>query len=365
MSAGLEATFNKRFEGGPQIRIDQFAVAAGPGVTVLFGPSGVGKTTVLRCLAGLERPDQGTIRFENEVWFEPSRGAFLPPSKRRLGFVPQEYALFPHLNVEQNIAYGLRELPAADRQTRLSQTLDWLELEPLAKRQPRELSGGQQQRVALARAVARRPKLLLLDEPLSALDSPTRVRLRAELRQLLLQLAVPAILVTHDRNEALALGDQIAVMDAGAIVQQGRVDEVFSHPANVQVAGIVAVETVQPGRVIGNADGLVAVAIGQQKLTALAKDLPPDTTDVYVCIRAENVILVKGEAPQSSPRNSLEATVLRLTHEVPLVRVDLDCGFPLLAFLTRQACEELALRDSDRVRALIKAPHIHLIPRRG
>jgi molybdate transport system ATP-binding protein len=363
MSAGLEARFDKRFAGGAQIRIEQFAVAGGPGVTVLFGPSGAGKSTVLRCLAGLERPDQGNIRFENEVWFEAARGTFLPPSKRRLGFVPQEYALFPHLNVEHNVAYGLRELPAAERRTRLRETLDWLELEDLAKRQPRELSGGQQQRVALARAVARRPRLLLLDEPLSALDAPARVRLRAELRQLLLHLAIPAILVTHDRNEALALGDQIAVMDAGCIVQQGRVDEVFSRPANVQVAGIVAVETVQPGRVIGSADGLVIVAIGQQKLTALAHDLPPNTTDVYVCIRAEDVILVKGEAPHSSPRNSLDATVRRLTQEVPLVRVELDCGFPLLALLTRQACEELALRENDRVLALIKAPHIHLIAR--
>jgi len=364
MSEGLEASFDKRFTGGAHIHLDHFTVADGPGVTVLFGPSGVGKTTVLRCLAGLEKPEQGSIRYGNEVWLDTDSRAFLSPSRRRLGFVPQEYALFPHLTVEHNVAYGLRELPDAERGQRLRETLAWLELESLATRFPRELSGGQQQRVALARAVARRPRLLLLDEPLSALDVPARARLRSELRRLLLQFGVPAILVTHDRTEALALGDQLDVMHSGTIVQQGPVDEVLSRPANLAVANIVGVETVLPGCVAGIVEGLVTIALGNQMLTAWAPDLPADTGDVYVCIRAEDVILAKGELPPSSPRNCLEATVVRLTQEAPMVRVELHCGFPLLALLTRRACEEMALQENHRVRALIKAPQIHVIAHR-
>jgi len=360
---GISASFAKRFPNGAQVRVDQLRTSGRAGITVLFGASGAGKTTVLRCLAGLERPDEGTIGFGSELWSDASDGTFVPPARRRLGFVPQDYALFPHLSVERNIGYGLKELPSSERRTRVFETLRWLGLEGLERRTPRELSGGEQQRVALARAVARRPNLLLLDEPLSALDAPTRLRLRGELRRLLLQLELPSLLVTHDRTEALALGDDLAVMDAGRIIQQGPVQEVFSRPASLAVAGIVAVETVLAGRVTGGRDGLVTVALGGQKLTAVAHDLPPDANEVYVCIRAEDVILVKGEALQSSPRNCLPAVVRRLVPEGPLVRVELDCGFSLLALLTKPGCEELGLRENDSVLALIKAPQIHLIAR--
>jgi molybdate transport system ATP-binding protein len=152
-------------------------------------------------------------------------------------------------------------------------------------------------------------------------------------------------------------------MDAGKLVQQGPVQEVFRRPASLAVAVIVAVETVQVGRVTGSADGLVTVALGGQQLIAVAQDLPPETSEVYACIRAEDVVLVKGEALQSSPRNCLSAVVRRLVPEGPLMRIELDCGFPLLALLTKPGCEELALRENDRVLALIKAPQIHLIAR--
>jgi len=232
----------------------------------------------------------------------------------------------------------------------------------LEKRLPKELSGGQQQRVALARAVARRPDLLLLDEPLAALDAPTRQRLRGELRRLLKEAAIPSVLVTHDRTDALVLGDDLVVMDGGRLLQQGPVHEVFSRPANLAVAGIVAVETVQPGRVLERGD-LVTIAIGENRLLGLAGDLPPRTTDVFVCIRAEDVILTKGEPVWRSPRNSLNAVVRELTLEGPMVRIDLDCGFALSALLTRQACDELGLKAGERVLALVKAPNVHLIPR--
>ena len=227
---------------------------------------------------------------------------------------------------------------------------------------PKELSGKQQQQVALTHAITRRPKLLLLDEPLAALDAPTRQRLRAELRRLLKEAAIPSVLVTHDRTDALVLGDDLVVMNEGRTLQQGPVPEVFSRPASLAVAGIVAVETVQPGRVLERGD-LVTIAIGEQKLVALGGDLPLETKNVYVCIRAEDVILMKGEPVRSSPRNCLTAIVRGFTPEGPMVRIDLDCSFSLSALLTTQASEELGLKVGESVLALVKAPNVHLIPR--
>ena len=356
----LTANFRKKFPGGPEIVADDLRI--GGGITVLFGASGSGKTTILRCLAGLETPDDGKITFSNQVWFLKNGKILLPPRKREVGFVPQDYALFPHLIVADNIGYGLQELPANERTARVTETLRWLGLDGLEHRLPRELSGGQQQRVALARAVVRRPKLLLLDEPLAALDTPTRLRVRGELRQLLRQLSIPAILVTHDRLETLALGDEVVVMHGGRNVQCGVTPEVFSRPANLAVAEITAIETIQSGKVLGVQDGLATVAVGEVQLTALAADLPSDAGDVYVCIRAEDVVLMRADRIQSSPRNRLSVVIRSLADEGPMVRVNLDGGFPLVAYLTRQACEELALDEGVKLVAFVKAPQIHLIP---
>ena len=362
MSGGIEANFVKRFTGGPEIRVESMRTGESASVTVLFGPSGAGKTTVLRCLAGLLRPEEGKIGFGGQEWSDASRGFFLAARERGVGFVPQEYALFPHLSVERNVAYGLNGLDGLNVKSRVAEMIQWLGLEGLEKRLPKELSGGQQQRVALARAVARRPKLLLLDEPLAALDVPTRQRVRGELRRLLKEAVIPSVLVTHDRTDALVLGDDLVVMNEGQLLQQGRVHRVFSRPANLTVAGIVAVETVQPGRVLDRGE-LVTVAIGEQRLLALGTDLPPEIKEVFVCIRAEDVILMKGEPARSSPRNCLSAVVRGLTAEGPMVRIDLDCSFPLSVLLTRQASEELGLKQGERVLALVKAPNVHLIPR--
>jgi len=356
----LTANFQKQFPGGPRIVADDLRI--GSGITVLFGASGSGKTTILRCLAGLERPQIGTISFGQEGWFDSAKKVFQPPRKRGVGFVPQDYALFPHLSVARNVSYGQQELPAAERASRVTEISRWLGVEGLEHRLPSELSGGQQQRVALARAVACGPKLLLLDEPFAALDLPTRSRVRSELRQLLRQLGIPTILVTHDRLEALALGDAVVVLHDGLNVQQGAVHEVFSRPVNLAVAEIAAVETIQPGRVLATRDGLATVTVGEVRLIALAGILPPETSEVYVCIRAEDVSLMRSGKFESSPRNRLAASVRAVAREGLLVRVDLDCGFPLTALLTESAREELALREGTEVLALIKASQVHLIP---
>ena len=363
MNSCLRASFSRQFSNGPLISVDSLEIA-GAGVTVLFGPSGSGKTTILRCLAGLERPDTGEIIFGGEKWFSNGK-TLVPPRLRQVGFVPQDYSLFPHLTVAGNIAYGLQGRSDAEKNSRVAELVSWLGLEDLVARRPAELSGGQQQRVALARAVARHPKLLLLDEPLTALDTPTRQKLRNELRRLLRQLNIPTIVVTHDRLEALSLGDHLVLLDQGRIVQRGPVQEVFSRPASLAVAGIVAVETVQPGRVLELQAGLATLLVGNARLRAVATDLPPGTADVFVCIRAEDVMLSNDTTQHSSPRNRLSATVRAIVDEGPMTRVELNCGFPLTAALTRQACEEMELKEGATILALIKAPQIHLVPRGG
>jgi len=363
MKTGLSASFIKRYAAGPVVRADQLRTTGVADVTVLFGASGSGKTTILRCIAGLERPDEGEIRFNGKVWSDTKEQTYLPARLRNVGLVSQDYSLFPHMTVARNVAYGLDGLEGRARRRRVTETLDWVGLTGLERRLPRDLSGGQQQRVALARAMARRPQLLLLDEPLSALDAPTRQRLRGELRELLRHLGIPTMLVTHDREEALALGDGLVVMSGGEIVQQGRAQNVFSRPDNLAVASILAIETIQPGHIIHVTDDLIAVEVNGIRLLALARELPAGTRDVFACIRAEDVILTVGEDFCGSPRNRLAGVVREITRDGPLVRVALDCGFPLLALLTKQACQELALREGDTLHAVLKAPHIHLIPR--
>jgi molybdate transport system ATP-binding protein len=360
----LTVRFKKKFTRVTLIEADLRVALDPPTVTVLFGPSGSGKTTVLRAIAGLERSTDSVIRFADETWVDDKNGVFIPPQRRRIGFLSQDYALFSQLTVTKNIRYGLRTLSAQEQQLRTSSLLDRFQLQDLARRFPDQLSGGQKQRVALARTLAPQPRLLLLDEPLSAIDGPTRETLRGELRSLLRSLNIPVLLVTHDRTEALALGDQIAVVDQGRIVQHAMVEEVFCRPFTPAIARIVAVETVQRARVLQSDGELVTVAVGNARLIAAASDFPAGVTDAFVCIRAENVLLLKSaETVTSSARNRLPGIVKSLIREGPIWRIELDCGFPLTALLTRQACEELALQENDHVLAMIKATNVHLIPR--
>ena len=331
------------------------------GVTVLYGPSGCGKTTVLRALAGLERPIGGSIHFGTETWFDAAAGIEVAPQARDIGMLSQDLALFPWLDVAANVGYALRRLPATERLARVRAALARFDILPLASRLPMALSGGQQQRVALARALVRRPRLLLLDEPLSALDSVLRDRLRPQLRQWLIETGVPAVLVTHDHTEALALGDRIVVMEQGEVLQAGNVAEVFSRPADARVARIVGTESILPGTVIAVDSGLATVDVAGIRLTAVA---PAGITPlVHVCLRAEEVMLLPDLDTALSARNRFSAIVRSVVPEGALVRVGLDAGFELTSLVTRAAAAELAIAPGARVVAAVKAPAIHLLPR--
>jgi molybdate transport system ATP-binding protein len=331
-------------------------------VTVLFGPSGSGKTTALRLLAGLERADRGILRFGGSTWSDAARGFHRPPQARDLGFLPQAYSLFPHLSVAANLGYGLVSLSARERTNRIGELVALLGLRGLEDRHPGELSGGQQQRVALGRALARRPRLLLLDEPLSALDHPSQLRLRKELREMLRTLDIPTVLVTHDRAEALQLGDRLVVMDQGRVCQSGDIQQVFDRPTDPAVAAILDVETVVRGQIESIAEGMATIAVGSARI--LAADPGSLGWEVFVCIRGEDVAVERagGSGAESTARNRLPARITGLNPEGPLMRVGLDCGFPLESLVTRQACADLQLAEGDQVCAILKAAAVHLIP---
>ncbi|MCS7033032.1 MAG: ABC transporter ATP-binding protein [Phycisphaerae bacterium] len=360
--SGLSADFEMSYLAGATVRARFERPSEGASVTVLFGPSGCGKTTILRCLAGLERPRTGFIRFSGETWFDASSGRFLPPQRRGIGFGFQDMALFWHLTVARNIGYGLRKLPIGARQRRVEELLDLLGLRGLQHRYPRELSGGEQQRVALARALARRPRLLLLDEPLSALDSETRQTLGRELRLLLKSLGIPCFLVTHDRFEAMSLGDHVLVMRHGSILQDGPIDEVFSRPVNAEVARTVGIESVLPAEVVDHRGGLLTLDVGNARLTAVAPTARPGIgSPVQVCIRGEDVTLHTGTPEGVSARNCLPGRVTSLLPNGPLTRVELDCGFRLIALVTPEAAVALNLHEGAPIHAQIKAAAVHVM----
>lgn len=361
MAAEIIVDVTKTFPGRAPIRASiRYPVEAST-VLILFGPSGSGKTTILRSVAGLEWPEAGRIQFLSRTWLDVASNIRMSPQDRNIGFMSQDYALFPTHTVAGNIAYGLDDLPAADRKKRVEKLLDLFHLRGFETAKPRELSGGQQQRVALARAVAPRPQLLLLDEPLSALDAPTRLQLRGELRSLLKQLALPSIIVTHDWAEALTLGDVMAVLSEGTMLQMGAPQDVFSRPANAEVARVVGIETVVQGTLVDAREGLATVRVGDVALTAVASAAVGP--NVFVCIRAEDVTVEPTGAGGTSARNHLQGKVSAVASLGALARITIECGFPLTAVITRSALTELGLAVGTSVRAAFKAGSVHLVSR--
>lgn len=269
-------------------------------VVALFGPSGSGKSLTLQCIAGLMTPDAGRIEIGGRPVFDSGAGVNLPPRRRSVGYVFQNYALFPHLTVAENIGYGLHRVPREERDGRIEEVIRAVRLEGLEGRRPGQLSGGQQQRVALARALVTRPAALLLDEPFGALDSVIRSRLHRELLQLLQELPIPTLLVTHNLDEAYALSREIAVYEAGRVLQFGPRDEVYYRPNSKAVARFVGVKNFLPGRVEEVRRDLTRVA--GPGFTLWGPPGPFSTGQkVECCIRPEHVMLVRKDRPGEMP----------------------------------------------------------------
>ena len=358
----LTVDIERRHRGGPTIRAAfEVDLAAGE-VLALFGPSGSGKTTVLRCVAGLDRPQSGTITADGTPWFDAAAGVALSPQRRRIGYVPQGYALFPHLSVRDNIGYGVMGIGGPERERRVTGLLASLGIAALERRRPPQLSGGERQRVAVGRALATDPVLLLLDEPLSALDEATKVDVRTALGEAVRHSGTAAILVSHDPTDVLALADRVAVMVDGAIRQIGSADDVFLRPGDEVVARLVGSDVLGFGAVAASLDGLVEVAMGDRTLVAVG-DWPAGTR-VLVSVRPEEVLLMDALPAGTglSTRNLLAGRVARLEPRGTLVLVTLDAGMAVRALVTRQAVAGLGLAPGSSAVAAIKAPSIHVVP---
>jgi molybdate transport system ATP-binding protein len=293
VSERLEVQLRKRLPG---FSLD-VQWATGTGVAVLFGPSGAGKTLTLQCLAGLVRPDSGRIAVDGRVLFDSAAGIDVPPQQRQVGYVFQGYALFPHLSVLENVAFGLRHRPRAERRARAADVLARLGLGGLEQRFPRELSGGQRQRVALGRALAIDPAILLLDEPLSALDAPLRRALRDELRAILSDWRTAAVLVTHDFTEGYRLADRIVVYDGGRVIQAAPRAELLWQPASEQVARIIGVRNLLRGTVVKATPDRIQLRWRGQLLEAVNSPtrsyLPAPDSPIAFYIRPEYVRLIR------------------------------------------------------------------------
>jgi molybdate transport system ATP-binding protein len=293
-------------------------ISFGQETIVLFGPSGAGKSMTLQLIAGLLAPDAGRIKLNGTTLFDSQASINLSAQSRQIGYVMQDYALFPHLTVAQNIAFGLYGLPRAEQQARLNQMVSLLRLEGLQAHKPRQLSGGQQQRVALARALVTRPKLLLLDEPFAALDTPMRTRLRRELLALQRRVQLPTILVTHDLAEAHMLADRMAIIDDGKLVQIGPPSEVLRKPATQSVARFTGARNIFVGRLIEKREDGRACRIISRRATLYAT-LPShlshysEGTIVECCVRPESITLVRpGQKERRAGRHEalLEGTIV-------------------------------------------------------
>ena len=364
MTAKLEAHGIVVRRGGvTTLDVPSFALEAGR-VTALIGPNGAGKTTLLLHLALLERPSRGEVLFEEER----TRGRELR-LRRRMAVVFQEPLLLDR-TARANVETGLRlrGVPGGQRRERADRWLARFGVAALAERSPRTLSGGEAQRVSLARAFALEPEVLLLDEPFSALDRPTRDALTDDLANALADTNVTALVVTHDRDEAARLGDTVAVMIGGVIRQTGTPAVVFGAPADEAVAAFVGIETIVPAHVTGTADGLVTLTAAGHVIEAIAPGTMTrgEIAEALVCLRPEDISIAPGgEATPGSPRNKIPGTITRVVPSGADARVEIDCGFPLVARVTRRSVDELGLEAGARVVASFKATAVHLIPRRS
>jgi molybdate transport system ATP-binding protein len=322
------------------------ALEVGRETVALVGPSGAGKTTVLRAVAGLVRPARGRIELGGERLFDSDLGTDLPPERRRVGLVFQEYALFPHLSVERNVAFGGRE--------RAGELLERFRIAHLAKARPEDLSGGERQRVALARALARDPAVLLLDEPMAALDAHTRASVRAELQELLAELALPAILVTHDFEDAAALADRIGVIASGRILQLGSPDELIAAPSNAFVASFTGANLLH-GFARTTREGLTEVVLDGG---AVVFSTDRGEGRVGVVVYPWEVSIAHAAAADSA-LNHVSAPISSLVAIGNRVRVRVG---PLVGEVTAASAERLGLQRGDVVVASFKATGARLVP---
>jgi len=343
-----------------------FAVSAG--FTIIFGASGAGKTTLLDCIAGLQTPDEGEIAIGETALFDKKSGRNLPPSRRSVGYLLQSLALFPHMTVEQNVQYGLAALNSSERESRSGEVLESFRISSLAKRRPGEISGGERQRVALARALVTWPRVLLLDEPLTALDAVTKARIVDDLRAWNQRRGIPILYVTHHREEVFALGENVLVLEAGRLAAQGSPHDVLQRPQSESVAQLAGFENIFECSVIAShpEQGTMTCRIAgsvldiEVPLTRLDASLP-----LHVGIRAGDILVASATPQGLSARNVLPGVVTSLQQRDVTVIVKVDCGAEFEVHLTPGARQSLRLESGTRIWLVVKTYSCHVLQNSG
>ena len=361
---------NKALEGWIHCELGDFVLeidlAVLPGqVLVLFGASGSGKTTTLRAVAGLIKPQQGYIKLGEHILCDSSSNTWVPSHLRKIGYLTQDNNLFPHLDVLGNIGYGISQSDKIVKNNTIDHYINMFNLLGLERRYPNELSGGQQQRVALARALATRPEALLLDEPFSSLDGELKRTLRGELRNILSVNNLPTILVTHDVEEALTLGDNVQVLDNGTSIASGVPVDILGQPPKETVARLVGVENIIKMELSSRnvEDGVMVCRLSKDSdlnTKDLSIEIPLGDLEVgdslNIGIRASDIILGKARFPESSARNQILGSVREIELRPPGYRISLDCnGILLYCHITGSSKDEMDIRIGQELWAIFKA----------
>ena len=354
----------ERHSAGAASFLLDVSIEVPPGITILFGASGAGKSTLLDCVAGLTQPDQGRITICNDVLFDSVPAVHIPAQKRRIAYVFQTLALFPHLTAEENVAYGLRDLPEEGRQERVGEILNAFRVKKLRKQKPGEISGGEKQRIALARSLVTEPRVLLLDEPLTGLDTELKAAIVDDLRAWNAAKAIPILYVTHSRDEVDALGERVIALDNGRVVSAGAPMEVLDAPRRKKLAQAAGFENLLNATVLDlrEADGVMRVRLGER---ACEIEVPLGYaavgSRVQVAIRAGDILLATERPRGLSARNVMEGRVLSLEQRGAMVIARVDCGVTLVAHVTPGAVRALELAAGRPVWLVLKTHSCHLV----
>src|SRR5207237_573041 len=344
-SSSLVASIRKQRPETASFLLDVSAEAP-PGITILFGPSGAGKSTLLDCVAGLARPDAGKIAIGEEVLFDSEMHVEVPPQKRRVAYVFQTLALFPHLTVEENIEYGLTDISGQDRHRRIEEILEAFHIGKLRNQKPAQISGGERQRTALARSLVTEPRLLLLDEPLTGLDAERKAAIVEDLRAWNASKRIPILYVTHNREEVDALGERVIAIDKGRVVGHGAPMEVLDAPRRKRLAQAAGFENLLDATVVDlrEQDGVMRLRLGESACEIEVPLAHASAGDrVQVAIRAGDILLAS-EGPRGlSARNVIEGRMASLEQRGTLCIARVDCGVTFVVHLTPGAVRSLKL----------------------
>ncbi|MGH7886034.1 MAG: molybdenum ABC transporter ATP-binding protein [Thermodesulfobacteriota bacterium] len=332
------------------------------GITVIFGPSGAGKTTLLRTIGGLITPDEGTIKLGETLYFDSVRRVDMPIQDRKIGFVFQNYALFPHLTAEQNISYGIKSAHNNDKKRISHELLKMFKIEYSAARYPSELSGGEQQRIALARALATEPRILLLDEPLSSVDLPTRSLLLDEIVSVQKKLCIPFIYVTHNQAEAVRIGSYMFLLHGGQFIQQGKPIDLFNSPDNVLSAHAVGSENIFIGYISEHKaeQGITIVTIDSCKLEIAYNSLQVGSY-VTIGVSSLDIIVTRDRIVRTSARNILKGSIKYIIQDTGETELIVDCGVDFKVSITTETVKTMELNIGEIVYLLIKARACHVL----